>query len=305
MEHQQDPPDDASSTTLPQHRNKPRSYIDTSGKFYETIPPGLKPAATVPAWTSVYRDESGRTQTFERQQLTYIERAPADTAHRTGDLVGSTYAEIFTIILPPNSPASTDTTTSKSTKSTVVPSISILPHSPWWTQIDGTATTSESGESSSITQTSQSSASTSSIRSVQSTTLSQNTESPDATTISASSHNDPSSSSSDTTSSSWSDTTSSAEWSWPTESSIPEPSTSNAEWAGVIVGAVFAFMIIILILIAFVVRGRRNASSRENQNNINIRLDNGPFDHHHGPYNCPLAETNPGCVPQGWDDVRQ
>lgn len=305
MHGQQNPQYDVSPTTLSQHRNKPRSYIDFTGKFYRSIPPGMKPAETVTGYTSVYTSESGDVLVDERQQLTFIERAPTDTTQLTEGSAWTTYEEIFTIILPPDSAASTYTTTaSEASKRTVVPSISILPHSPWWTQIDGTAT-SESEESPSTIQTSQSSTSTSSTRSSQSTTsLSQTTESPNATTISTSSHNDPSNSSSDP-SSTWSDTTSSAEWSWPTESSSPEPSTSNAEWAGVIVGAVFAFMIIILILIAFVVRGRRNASSRDNQNNINIRLDNGPFDHHHGPYNRPLAETNPGCVPQGWDDIRQ
>ncbi|CAG7562100.1 unnamed protein product [Fusarium equiseti] len=287
MEDQQNPRDDASPTTLSQHRKKPRSYIDFSGKFYKTIPPGMEPAETVPGYTSVHTSESGEVQVDEQQQLTFIRRAPSDTTHVTDGSAWSTIEEIFMIILPPDS-----TTTSEPTESTAVPSISLLPHSPWWTQIDGT------------TQTSESTASSSSIRSSQSTTLSQNTESPDATTISTPSHNDPSSSSSDTTSSIWSDT-SSAEWSWPTESSSPEPSTSNAEWAGVVVGAVFAFMIIILILISLVARSRGKAPSRDNQNNINIRLDNGPFDHRHGPYDRPLAETDPGCVPQGWDDIRQ
>ena len=223
--------------------------------------------------------------------MTFIVGARTATTDSTGGWPWSTIEGIFTILIPQESTTTIEigdtTTTSEFTESTIMPSISLLPHSPWWTQIDGT------------TQTSDSTASSSSIRS------SQSTESPDATTISTSSHNDPFSSSSDS-SSTWSDT-SSAEWSWPTDSSSPEPepSTSNVEWAGVIVGAVFAFMIIILILIAFVVRGRRNASSRDNQNNINIRLDNGPFDHYHGPYNRPLAETNPGCVPQGWDDIRQ
>ncbi|KAJ4139848.1 hypothetical protein NW768_001193 [Fusarium equiseti] len=287
MEDQQSPQDDTSPTTLSQHRNKPRSYIDFSGKFYETIPPGMEPAETVPGYTSVYTSESGEVQVDEQQQLTFIRRAPTDTTHLTEGSAWSTMEEIFTIILPLDS-----ATTSESTESTVVSSIRILPHSPWWTQIDGT------------TQTSESIASSSSIRSSQSTTLSQNTESPIATTISTSSHNDPSSSSSEI-SSIWSTTTSSAEWSWPTESSSPEPSTSDAEWAGVIVGGIFAFMIIILILIAFAVRGRANAASRDNQNNINIRLDNGPFERHHGPYNRPLAETHPGYVPGGWDDIRQ
>lgn len=264
----------------------------------------MKPAETVTGYTSIYTSESGDVLVDERQQLTFIERSPTDTTLLTEGSAWTTYEEIFTIILPPDSNTATDATTASESKEiTVVPSISILPNSPWWTRIDSTITTSESEESPSMTQTSQSSASTSSIRSSQGATLSQTAESPNATTISTSSHNDPSSSSSDSRST-WSDT-SSAEWSWPTESSSPEPSTSNAEWAGVIVGGVFAFMIIILIFIAFVVRGRRNASSRDNQNNINIRLDNGPFDHHHGPYNRPLAETNPGCVPQGWDDIRQ
>lgn len=248
----------------------------------------MEPAETVPGYTSVYTSESGEVQVDEQQQLTVIRRAPTDTTHVMDGSAWSTIEEIFTIILPPDS-----TTTSEPTESTAVPSISLLPHSPWWTQIDGTAQTSES------------TASSSSIRSSQSTTLSRNAESLDVTTISTSSHNDPSSSSSDTTSSTRSDTTSSAEWSWPTESSSPEPSTSDAEWAGVIVGAVFAFMIIILILISLVVRGKAKASSRDDQNNINIRLDNGPFERRHGPYDRPLAETNPGCVPEGWDDIRQ
>ncbi|KAH7185916.1 uncharacterized protein B0J16DRAFT_399765 [Fusarium flagelliforme] len=298
MENQQDPPDDASPTTRPQHRNKPRSYIDLSGKLYETIPPGMEPFQTLPAYTSRYTSESGDVQVVVGDEMTFIVRARTDTTDGTGGWPWSTIESIFTIPIPQQSttttePDDTTTTSESSTKNSVImPPISLLPHSPWWTQIDGTAQRSES------------TASSSSIRSSQSTTLSQTAESPDATTISTSSHNDLSSSSSDS-SSIWSTTTSSAEWSWPTESSSPEPSTSGAEWAGVIVGAIFAFMIIILILISLVVRSRRKAPSRDNQNNINIRLDNGPFDHHHGPYNRPLAETNPGYVPEGWDDIRQ
>jgi hypothetical protein len=297
MENQQGPPDAASSTTLSQHRNKPRSYLDLSGKLYETIPPDMEPFQTLPAYTSRYTSESGDVQVVVGDEMTFVVRARTDATDGTGGWPWSTIESIFTIPIPQESTTTTEpddtTTTSESSKiSVIMPPISLLPHSPWWTQIDGT------------TQTSESTASSSSIRSSQSTTLSQTAESPDAITISTSSHNGPSSSSSDTTSSIWSDT-SSVEWSWPTESSSPEPSTSNAEWAGVIVGAIFAFMIIILILISLVVRSRRKAPSRDNQNNINIRLDNGPFDHRHGPYDHPLAETNPGCVPQGWDDIRQ
>ncbi|KAG8671164.1 hypothetical protein FPOAC2_04487 [Fusarium poae] len=84
-----------------------------------------------------------------------------------------------------------------------------------------------------------------------------------------------------------------------TASAAPEASsTSIGEWVGIIVGSVCMFVLIVMFILSFFFRSRPKKPTRENANNINIRLENGPS------RNRPLAETNPGCVPEGWDDTR-
>lgn len=94
---------------------------------------------------------------------------------------------------------------------------------------------------------------------------------------------------SSTWSTSYTTTSSSETWSTLTLTVVPsDPSTSDsngispAEGVGISVGAVCGFVLIIGGILLVVFRCRLSGEpprSRDNQNNINIKLDNAPFDH--------------------------
>lgn len=169
------------------------------------------------------------------------------------------------------------------TESASITSISIQPQSPRLSRIDDIATVSDPSGSTSINGT------------TWSTESGDATETPNDATISTTSQHDLSST--DMTSSIWS-TSSSATCPSSIESTASDAShTPMTEWIGVIIGSVCGFLLICLFILSIIFRDKSKTPSRDNQNNINIRLESGPF-------NRPLAETNPGCIPEGWDDIR-
>ncbi|RGP59895.1 hypothetical protein FSPOR_11005 [Fusarium sporotrichioides] len=276
MENHQGPVPDGTPTSPPQHKNKARSYVDVTGKLYNTVPTGWTPVVTVEGWTNVYT-ESGKPVTAKRNQLTIIEEIPTITAasEETSPSESSrpgwgwvTESSTYTIDIQTQSSSTDDpTTTSESTTHETVSDpyrISLVPVIPWWskTYVNTFTESVTITESSRVTTTSD----TTFLRTTSSTLPTSNS------TI------------------------------WPpsTASSIPEASSaSTMEWVGIIVGSVCGFVLTVIFILSMVFRGSRpKTPSRENQNNINIRLDNGPF------RNRPLAENNPGCVPEGWDDIR-
>ncbi|GKU11044.1 unnamed protein product [Fusarium langsethiae] len=78
MENYQGPLPDGLPVSPTQHKNKARSYVDVTGKLYNTVPPGWTPVVTVEGWTNVYT-ESGKPVTAKRNQLTIIEEIPTIT----------------------------------------------------------------------------------------------------------------------------------------------------------------------------------------------------------------------------------
>ncbi|KAL6918120.1 hypothetical protein FSHL1_009550 [Fusarium sambucinum] len=275
MENHEDPSLDDSTASPTQHKNKARSYVDATGNLYSTVPPGWTPVVTVEGWTNVLT-ESGKPVTAKRNQLTIIEEIATTIVSDEGPSPGSsrpgwgwvTESSTYTIDIPTQSSSTAHTTTtskSATTGSVTIPySISLKPIiPPWWSQsytntLTKSATTTESSQ---VT-----------------TTL-------DNTLIS--------------TTSSTSSIASSTILPSATASAAPESSSpSVGEWVGIIVGSVCMLVLIIMFILSFCFRSRPKTPTRENANNINIRLDNGPS------RDRPLAETNPGAIPEGWDDIR-
>ncbi|KAG8355692.1 hypothetical protein FVEN_g13158 [Fusarium venenatum] len=258
-----------------QQKNKARSYVDVTGNLYSTVPSGWTPVVTVEGWVSVLT-ESGKPVTAKRNQLTIIEEIATTTTSEQGPLSGSsrsgwgwvTEGSTYTIDIPTQSSSTAHTTTtskSATTGSVTIPySISLEPMiPPWWSESYKNTLT----------------------KNVAITESSQVTTTLDTTLIS--------------TTSSTSSTSSSTILPSATASVAPESSSpSTGEWVGIIVGSVCMLVLVIIFILSFYFRSRPKAPTRENSNNINIRLDNVQS------RNRPLAETNLGAIPEGWDDIR-
>ncbi|QPC58172.1 hypothetical protein HYE67_000403 [Fusarium culmorum] len=276
MENQQDSPLDGSPTSSPQHKNNARSFVDATGNLFSSVPLGWTPIDTVPGWATVYT-ESGKPVTASRNQLTIIgeipnstvtEQAPPPSGSSRSGWSWVTESSTYTIdITWASTLTENPTATSESTtqSSVTVPyKISLKPVIPWWSK-----TYTESFHIPTTTETT-----------FMSTTSS--TES--------------------STKSSTSSTSSSTTWPFSTATSAPEASPTNVQWVSLTISLFTCLVMIAMLIFVNVYRRRSGTPPRErenqNENNINVNVESGRF------RNRPLAETNPGYVPQGWDDTR-
>ncbi|CZS79933.1 unnamed protein product [Fusarium graminearum] len=262
----------------PVDKNKARSFVDATGHLFSSVPPGWTQIDTVPGWATVYT-ESGKPVTASRNQLTIIEEIPTTTVTEQApppsesSRSGWSWVTESTTYRIDITWASTltenPTTTSESTtqSSVSVPyKISLKPVIPWWSK-----TYTESFHIPTTTE----------------TTFISTTSSTESNTTSSTSY-----------------TSSSTTWPSSNATSAPAASPTHVQWAAMTLSLFSCLVMIVLAIFVFVFvyRRRSGTSHRErenrNENNINVNFENGRF------RNRPLAETNPGCVPQGWDDIK-
>ncbi|EKJ70259.1 hypothetical protein FPSE_09476 [Fusarium pseudograminearum CS3096] len=276
MEIQQGSSLDGSPTSSPQHKKKARSFVDATGNLFSSVPPGWTPIDTVPGWATVYT-ESGKPVTASRNQLTIIgeiptttvtEQAPPPSGSSRSGWSWVTESSTYTIDITWASTLTENPTTTS--ESTTHSSVTV----PWWSK-----TYTESIQIPTATETTFISTTSSTESSTESITAS-------------------------STTSSTSSTSSSTTWPSSTATSAPETSPTNVQWISLTISLFTCLVMIAMVIFVFVYvyRRRSEAPPRErenrNENNINVNVESGRF------RNRPLAETNPGCVPQGWDDIR-
>lgn len=268
MEIQQGSSLDGSPTSSPQHKNKARSFVDATGHLFSSVPPGWTQIDTVSGWATVYT-ESGKPVTASRNQLTIIGEIPTATVTEQA---------------PPPSGSSRSGwswVTESSTYTIDITWASTLTENP--------TTTSES-----TTQSSVSVPYKISLKPVipwWSKTYTEPFHIPTTTETTFMS-----------TTSSTSSTSSSTTWPFSTATSAPEASPTNVQWVSLTISLFTCLVMIAMLIFVYVYRRRSETPPRErenrNENNINVNFENGRF------RNRLLAETNPGCVPQGWGDIR-
>ncbi|QPC69563.1 hypothetical protein HYE68_000315 [Fusarium pseudograminearum] len=270
MENQQDSPLDGSPTSPSQHKNKARSFVDATGNLFSSVPPGWTPIDTVRGWATVYT-ESGKPVTASRNQLTIIGEIPTTTVtEQVPPPSGSSRSgwswvtESSTYTIDITWASTLTETPTTTSESTTHSSVMI----PWWSK-----TYTESFHIPATTET---------------TLISTTSITTSSTAIS--------------TTSSTSPTSSSTTWPSSTATSAPEASPTNVQWVSLTISLFTCLVMIAMVIFVFVYRRRSETPPRErenrNENNINVNVESGRF------RNRPLAETNPGCVPQGWDDIR-
>ncbi|RGP77458.1 hypothetical protein FLONG3_4377 [Fusarium longipes] len=290
MESQQGPQLENPTAPSTRHKNKARSYLDTAGNVYKTVPSGWSPVDTAPSWTIIEIPSA----TTSQEELSSVTSRPG--------WIWMTETSAYTIDIKIKSSLTSETTNPVATSEfttrdsvTIPPIISTLPPIPWISGIDVIVTLSDSIESTTIpwqswfsevddiVTTSDSIESNIIAETTQSTESSQTTKSLHFTTI--------------TMTNNILSTATSITWPSTAVSNTPEASTSTMQWIGITVGVVGAFVLVLMFILSIIFRGRHKAPSRDNQNNINIRLENGPF-------NRSVAEDHPGCVHEGWNDTR-